>query len=230
MINRLKNEIDIFLTNLPSRPKRWLANEKEDNLYEAFIFTLVARALASRGWSMEHKNIKGQIDPNQFIFRTSPGKIWSDHREYSYLRFKNGSKEYELHLGVEIQGASTIESEADVSLIQCKEAESARENPRSNPRSKHIHSSKVPIIIECKCYTNPLGKNIGREFLGLSRELKSPKNSLRLMATTLDDNGPVSIMVRYHGYIFCNGLTPSAPSSRISDFKGLIAEFSPNLR
>src|SRR3989304_9259514 len=99
MINKLKNEIDIFLANLPNRPQRWLANEKEDNLYEAFIFTLVARALEGRGWNMEHKNIRRQINPDYFVFRTAPGKIWSAYREYSYLHLKNGNKEYELHLG-----------------------------------------------------------------------------------------------------------------------------------
>lgn len=225
MIRQLRNEIDNFLSAIPSCPSRWFANESRDNLYEAYIFVIIANALLSRGWKMQHKNILGHIDPPNFIFRCAPGKIWSRYRAYSYLHFMNQGKEYELHIGIEVQGSSGVENEIDVSLIESKEAELARKMPSKNK----VNSSKVPIVVECKCYTNPLGKNIGREFLGLVKDLRNPKKSLRIMATNLDDTGFVSTMVRQHGLNFCDSLSPTASAARLSSFTGFIAEFSRNL-
>jgi hypothetical protein len=225
MINQLRSEVIKFLNVIPNCPSRWFAYENEDNLYEAYIFTLVAVALTSRGWVPTHKNIKGHINPAQFVFRCAPGKIWSTFRNYSYIQFDYQGKRYELHMGIEIQGISSVENEADISLVEFKEAEQARNKP-----TKHkVNSSKAPLVIECKCYTNPLGKNIGREFLGLVKDLRNPKNGLRLMATNLDDSGAVSKMIREHGLKFCDSLTPTVSTDRLASFTGFITEFCRNL-
>lgn len=226
MKKTLEDKIDRFLNSLPNSPSKDLVSSTTDNLYEAYIYVLVAKAFLNDGWDLTHFNINQVTSPAEFVFRTSPGKIWSKHRAYSYLVASKDNRSYEVHMGVEIEGKSGIESEIDISVILHQAAEEAR----NKPREKQVKSIHVPIVIECKCYTSYLNKSLGREFLGLVKDFSAPKNGLRIMATNLNDNLPVAMMIRHHGFKFSGNLTPLSSKVRVSSFLGYISERLPNLK
>jgi hypothetical protein len=137
------------------------------DLFEAYILTLVIRAAVEEGATISYEGVTGSV-PSVFTFRTSPGDIFSNHRDYTHaiLQFPN-KPELEAHIGIMVQGRSKVLHECDVAVLYRTEAETCRQ---SNAHPRH---SKVLLSVECKCYTSRIPLHLGRAFLGLMRDLST---------------------------------------------------------
>ncbi len=162
--DELLNEIkDILGAITPSLN----AYSAADDLFEAYIFSILIHAAHAEGASISYQCINGGT-PNPFVFRTSPGFIVSNRRNYGYAVINfSGCPLLEAHVGIRIAGQSNVLHECDVSVLQKDEADLCRSGPeRVAPRS-----SKVIIAVEAKHYTVGLPLHLGRAFLGLARDL-----------------------------------------------------------
>jgi hypothetical protein len=140
-----------------------------DDLYEAYLFSLVIRAAREEGGSVNYKCINGG-SPNPFVFRTSPGYIGSRTHNYGYAEIEfPGCPILEAHVGVRVSGHSNVLHECDVSVLLKDEADVCRAGPDLiAPRS-----SKLLIAIEAKYYTRDIPLHLGRGFLGLTRDFST---------------------------------------------------------
>lgn len=127
--------------------------------YEAYIFGLCLRAVRELGVTPTLRGISAM--PSPFIFRGSPGQIWSTHRNYGYAFFTLKNSSFEIHPGVEILGSSGMTHEIDVCILRSDDAEKARRE-RRNPTSAGLVAGW-----ECKFYSTPLQKHLARAFVGL---------------------------------------------------------------
>jgi hypothetical protein len=134
------------------------------DLFEAYILSIVLDAASELGAQIEYRNINGPT--NQFIFRTSPGFIFSTAQLYTYaaIAFPNCPL-LEGHIGVRVAGRSEVLHECDVAVLPQTEAQTCRQN-RVHPRS-----SKLVLAIECKFYTVSLPLDLARSFIGLGVDL-----------------------------------------------------------
>lgn len=151
-------------------PSLNLASDTSD-IFEAYVFSLVIDAAKNEGATVDYKNVYGAT-PTTFVFRTSPGYIFSRAHPYTHavLTFLRKSP-LELHVGVRVVGKSGVLHECDVAVIEQSEAETCRRN-QVPPRS-----AKVWIAVECKFYTTPLQLLLARAFMGLVDDL-SAKNTI----------------------------------------------------
>ena len=103
---------------------------------------------------------------NKFVFRTSPGYIWSDTHPYTFALIEFPDVEpLEAHVGVRVSGKSGVLHEFDVCVIRRSEAQTSRRE-RVHPRH-----SKVLIGVECKFYTSALNLGLARSFIGLGVDM-----------------------------------------------------------
>lgn len=137
------------------------------DLFEAYVFTLVVRAAQAEGAAVSYLDVNGAA-AQAFVFRTSPGYIWSKTHPYTHavLAFP-GREPLEAHVGVRVAGKSGVLHELDVCVIRQSEADTARQN------QVHPRSAKVVIGVECKFYTTPLPLHLARAFIGLGSDVSS---------------------------------------------------------
>lgn len=141
------------------------------DIFEAYVFSLVVEAARVEQASVEYRDVYNQA-PTTFVFRTSPGYIFSRTQRYSHaLLVFTGKPALEVHVGVRVVGKSGVLHECDVAVIEHAEAETCRRQ-RVPPRSV-----KVLIAIECKFYSTSLQLQLARAFLGLTTDL-STKNPM----------------------------------------------------
>src|SRR4051812_28193924 len=87
------------------------------DIYEAYLFSLVLQAARTEGADVTLACINGGV-PSTFVFRTSPGYLNSQHRNYGYALIEfPGCPALEAHLGVRVSGHSTVLHECDVSVL-----------------------------------------------------------------------------------------------------------------
>ena len=143
-----------------------------NDIYEAYLFSLVLKAAETEDATVELKCIQGG-HPNPFVFRTSPGYINSRRRNYGYALISfPGCPDLEAHLGIRVSGHSAVLHEFDVSVIFHDEAEVCRDQGTSVAPRSH----KIVMAIEAKFYTTDIALHLGRGFLGLVKDT-SPHNS-----------------------------------------------------
>lgn len=139
------------------------------DIFEAYVFILVIEAARTEGAAIGYRDVFGNT-PAVFVFRTSPGYIFSTNRPYTHaiISFPNKAP-IEAHIGVRVVGKSEVLHETDVALIQQAEAETCRQ------RQVPPRSSKVLVAIECKFYSTPLQLHLARAFIGLTTDLSAGK-------------------------------------------------------
>lgn len=139
------------------------------DIFEAYVFSLVLEAAQTEGATITYRNVLGNT-PTDFIFRTSPGYIFSTNRNYTHavILFQNKAP-LEAHIGVRVVGKSDVLHECDVAVIEQIEAEICRQ------RQVPPRSSKVLIAVECKFYSTPLQLHLARAFIGLTTDLSAEK-------------------------------------------------------
>lgn len=137
------------------------------DIFEAYVFSLVLEAAQTEGASITYRDVFGNT-PTDFVFRTSPGYIYSTNKKYTHavILFPNKAP-LEAHIGVRVVGKSDVLHECDVAVIQQLEAETCRLH-QVPPRS-----SKVLIAVECKFYSTPLQLHLARAFIGLTTDLSA---------------------------------------------------------
>ena len=139
------------------------------DIYEGYIFVVLLEAARTEGAQVGFSSIQGGAI-NHFVFRTSPGYLNSQRQDYGYakIRFPR-CPALEAHLGVRVAGQSNVLHECDVSVLDQGEADLCRRaGPTLAPRS-----ARVRIAVEAKYYTTALGLHLGRNFLGLVRDLSA---------------------------------------------------------
>lgn len=170
------------------------------DLFEAYILTLVIRAALAEGATVSYVNVGG-APAQAFVFRTSPGYIWSTTQPYTFAVLQFPAKEaLEAHVGVRVAGKSGVLHEFDVCVIRQSEAETARQN-RVHPRS-----SKVVIGMECKFYTTSLTLGLARAFIGLGSDV-STKN---VIFVTNAESQSVERLLTARGQQWANKAVPAS--------------------
>lgn len=135
------------------------------DIFEAYVFSLILEAAQTEGATITYRDVRGNT-PRDFIFRTSPGYIFSTAQNYTHaiILFPNMAP-LEVHVGVRVVGKSGVLHECDVAVIEQIEAETCRQ------RQVPPRSSKVRIAVECKFYSTPLQLHLARAFIGLTTDL-----------------------------------------------------------
>lgn len=161
----LINEISGVIGNLPSN----LSSGELNNVYEVYIFTLILKAAQNEGGSIRILD-QNNNTPTILHFRSGPGYITSNRRDYSFAEILfNNKPPLEVHVSIRISGHSHVLHEGDVCVLYQSEANLCRRSSdRVAPRS-----SKVILNIEAKYYTTPLALGLGRGFLGLITDFSS---------------------------------------------------------
>jgi len=153
-------------------PNLSTASDTSD-IFEAYVFSCVLEAARVERASITFSDVNGNNNPPIFIFRTSPGYIYSTTHAYTHAIITfTGSPPLEAHVGVRVGGASRVLHECDVAVFEQAEAETCRRN-RVAPRS-----SKMLLAVECKFYSTPLQLHLAREFIGLTSDLSSKSESI----------------------------------------------------
>ncbi|WP_284421858.1 MULTISPECIES: hypothetical protein [unclassified Bradyrhizobium] len=137
------------------------------DLYEAYIWSLVLQAAQSEGATISFWNVFDSPVNTDFVFRTSPGNIFSTAHPYSHavISFQN-CPALEAHVGVFVAGKSGVAHECDVAVLYSDEAYTCRQ------RSVHPRSTQVLLAVECKFYVqSSMGIGLARSFLGLTTEI-----------------------------------------------------------
>jgi hypothetical protein len=156
----------------PSLIPSLTSSSDANDLYEAYLFTLICQAAIDKGAIVEFRNI-GNVNQTTFVFRTSPGYIGSTNRNYGYALINFPNKPMlEAHVGVRVAGTSKVLHECDICVLLSDEAELCR-NSLVNiaPRA-----SKVIISVEAKFYDSSLGLGLGRAFLGFTMDVSAYKS------------------------------------------------------
>lgn len=141
------------------------SSSSTSDIFEAYVFGLVLDAARIEGGNISFRDIYGN-NPSTFIFRTSPGYIFSTAQSYTYAVIDFPNKPVlEAHMGIRVSGASGVLHECDVAVLYQSEAATCRINSVS-PRS-----SKLVMGIECKFYSSNIPLGQARAFMGLRVDL-----------------------------------------------------------
>jgi hypothetical protein len=143
---------------------------KGDDLYEAYVWSVVIVAARNRGATIEFKDRNGNGVVTTFYFRTSPGELWWGTYDYCHAEIKFANcPALEAHVGIYVGGRSQVRHECDVAVLYKSEADICR------TRKVLPRASKVELAVECKYYVNSTpGLGLGRSFLGLCDEIQKP--------------------------------------------------------
>ena len=143
------------------------ASSKGDDLYEAYIWSVVLDAARNKGAAILFKDVQGNPAASVFNFRTSPGEIWWNSKNYCHAEISFPKCPLlEAHVGIYVEGRSKVRHECDVAVLYKNEADVCR-SKNALPRA-----SKVLLSVEAKYYVgSTLGLSLGRAFLGLCNEI-----------------------------------------------------------
>jgi hypothetical protein len=140
---------------------------ESSDLFEAYIFTLTVEAAQSQGATVTYEQI-GKDGAQEFVFRTSPGHIYSTQQPYTYAVIEfTDAPPLESHLGIRVSGKSLVLHECDIAVIRREEGNRCRLEMTA-PRS-----STVIAAIEAKFYGANLKLSLAREFVGLASDLSA---------------------------------------------------------
>jgi len=212
-------------TSLGAVPSTNLSSVSSGNdLYEAYIWSIVLEAAKKMGATVTLKNRLGQ-NANSFWFRTSPSGIASDAHPYCHALIEfEGCPDLEAHVGIYVSGRSKVQHECDVAVIFKSEAEACRTN------NAHPRFGKALLTVECKFYINSqVGVGLGRSFLGLVHDLQ---NGQRYFVSTRATTS-VSKLFSKHNKNYEIGLSPMDPDLEIrlrgsfeKAFRSYISEYA----
>lgn len=174
LLDRLEAELP---SALPSALQLGGADPTPGNdLYEAFLFSLVLRAARGEGYEVTFHQRSGR-PPTVFKLRRSPGRLPSGDFTHAKLSLPGSSKSpLEVHTGVAVIGKSKVAHEADVLVLPEDIALRCRMlglDPRSH---------QAVLVAEGKYYSSPLTLGGGRQFLGLNVDLSA---DYTIMAATV---------------------------------------------
>lgn len=170
-----------------------------NDAFEVYSLSLILEAARQEGALISFNTVTGINNPVPIIFRSSPGNIYSIHRNYCHavIDFSNGLT-FEAHVGVYAEGLAGTIHECDVMVIESTEGQFCRTN-RVHPKKR-----RTVITVECKFYSSNLGIRFGREFLGMTIDLGS-ENRFFLSNS---DGSSLDRILAHHKRSHYLGLTP----------------------
>lgn len=174
-----------------------------DDLYEAYIWSVIINAAQNKGATIEFKDVFGNTVSANFTFRTSPGEIWWQSQNYCHaeISFPN-CPALEAHVGIYVAGRSKVRHECDVAVLFKNEADVCR------ARQVLPRASKVILSVEATYYVNSTpGLSLGRAFLGLCEEIQ--RNNRFFIATS--HSGSIAKLLAKHTRDFDLQFTPVQP-------------------
>lgn len=172
------------------------------DLFEVYVFTLIIEAAQKEGAAITYENVRGQCPPPAFIFRTSPGQIYSRQQDYTHavIQFLNAPS-LEVHVGVRVTGRSGVLHECDVAVIHRDEAISCRQG---NASPRH---SKLLLSVECKFYASSIPLHQARSFMGLLVDI--PKGDDRFFVVNTHSDTAEKLLA-HHDKRWEHHLTPNS--------------------
>jgi hypothetical protein len=172
ILNDLTDLIDTVLNSINPSSAVYLNRNTVDAAYAGYIFGLILAAVeriadANTVRLRSAQALQSQAAPTVFIIRGSPGPLTSTSQDFGFASFSYKTVPFEIHLGVQYRGSSGVLHEFDVSIITRRAADECRAT------NKAPGPSKAAALFECKCYSNSLGIELGREFVGLKTDSSS---------------------------------------------------------
>jgi hypothetical protein len=139
------------------------------DLFEAYVLGILLEAARVEGADVRYYDAYGK-PTTQFVFRTSPGYIFSQAQPYTHalIRFQ-GCPALEAHIGVRAAGKSGVLHECDISVIYSAQAQACR------LALAHPRQIDLVLAVECKFYTVALKPDLARSFIGLGVDLGSDR-------------------------------------------------------
>ena len=161
----LRDAVENVLSNPATRPSLQINSATRERAFEAYVFSLVIKAVKQANGNVLIMGINSGVNPNPIVFRGSPGHMSSRAQNFAYAECMLNSKEFEIHLGVQYIGTSNALHEVDVSIFDHDRADQIRAEGIL-PSTRNLRAA-----IECKFYDSNLGVTLGRTFVGLVSDL-----------------------------------------------------------
>jgi hypothetical protein len=181
----LVNEVDGLLGLTATGVALQLNSPTRERAFEAYVFSLILRAVQQAGGTVEIKGVLSGPNPNPVVFRGAPGQMSSQAQDFAYARCVLAGYAFEVHLDVQYLGSSGATHEVDVSIYDALRADAAR-SFGAVPGIRHLYGA-----VECKFYDSTLGTALGRAFVGLVDDCGT------LQVKCFATNGQSSGLARY---------------------------------
>ena len=127
-----------------------LNSATRERAFEAYVFSLVVRAVRQAGGVVTIKGINSGNNPDPIIFRGGPGHMSSRSQNFAYAECELNSRSFEVHVDVQYVGTSGAVHEVDVSIFDHNRAEIVRES-NIIPNTRNLRAA-----LECKFYMTVL--------------------------------------------------------------------------
>ncbi|MBP1971732.1 hypothetical protein J2Z83_003887 [Virgibacillus natechei] len=139
---------------------------------------------------------------------------------------KISGRKLELHLGIEVNGRSSVGHEIDISIIECKQANDAR----NKGKGFNVTGFDIPLTIECKNYNKEnLTKQIGREWLGVCFDTERGVNQnfhrIGMFVTSSNSSDVKTLLAAYNIFYFGNMTKSSEINNFTYTFNSLLQYF-----
>jgi hypothetical protein len=188
---------------------------------QEWAIRIVIEAARHEGATVSFRNVSDGPVTSDFIFRTSPGNIFSRAHAYSHaeIYFQN-CPDLEAHVDIFVAGKSGIAHECDVAVLLGDEARTCR---RENVRPR---SSQVILAVECKFYVqSSMGIALARSFMGLTTEIMQSGRYF----VAVSESERVESLFAHHKKNWETGVSPidtkERPSRLRGDFEKIFRDF-----
>jgi hypothetical protein len=154
-------------------------------LYEGCLWSVAWDAAKSVGAACTLRTPTAAA--TQVLLRAGPLEL-NRSDPYTFIEAV-GRTTVQAHQGIYIGGLSTVRHQADLSIFPATATTGALGGaPHSRPRA-----TQLIFGVEAKCYTNPLGVAIARNYLGLRADLNK-----RVALVTTVPEGRDAVLVKRH--------------------------------
>lgn len=190
-------------------------------LFEAYILMLILQAARNEGANIFYEDVFGNI-PSEFAFRGGPSAIYSIARNYTHAIIEfNNKAPLEAHVNIYVAGKSGVFHECDVAVIDRTEGITCRQN-RVMPRQ-----TKLLLSAECKYYDGSLGLNLGRSFMGLTRDVRPSYG--QVFFVTNSSHNSIQKLLAHHKENWQHEIRPSV-NNNITRIRSLFQEVFKNFK
>ena len=160
----LLSAVKVALLKIKAQLHGYTATAVASCLYEVHLLGLVVEGAKRAGADLKVCDGTGQ-ESTVLRLRRKPGRIHANDA-VGFVSMASQKREFELHTDLMIKGRSGTRHEVDVGLYRAKACRGAF-TTKQDPSHK-----ATKLLIECKRYAKPLPLGIGREFVGLMRDVK----------------------------------------------------------
>jgi hypothetical protein len=178
------------------------------DLYELYIWSLVIEAAKAEGALIEYRDVHGAPVTLNFVFRSSPGRIFSKKQPYTHARITfDQCRSLEAHIGIYVSGKSKVIHECDVAVIYADAATTCR------AEEVHPKSTQLLLSAECKFYVqSTMGVGLARSYLGLVSEVKHSHRECYFVAVS--ESTSVERLFAHHQKDWETGVAPGDVKAR----------------